>query len=170
MEAKMSDQNRDYAAIRRKVEAGVARQKWNYRIVFFVMHLIFYVVTMLAVWGTVAGNPQLRSVLFDNESGAKLIVLLPTFMWAAVILFHVASLYIETSAGEKAIRERFLMREVGEEILRKGLEDEALAEKPKRHGEALRELLSDDGELIPIDEDEGIEQSDYDARNHRVRS
>ena len=166
----MSDPNRDYTAIRRKVEAGVARQKWNYRIVFFVMHLIFYIVTMLLVWGTVAANPQLRDVLFNNEPGVGLIVLLPTIMWAAVILFHVASLYIETGAGEKAMRERFIMREVGEEMLRKGLEDEALPEKPKRHAETLHDLLSDDGELIPMDEDDPIEQRDYNPRANRAGS
>ena len=166
----MSDQNLDYTAIRRNVEKSLYRQKWIYRIVFFVAHVLFFVVAMLAVWGTVATDSQLRGVLFNNESGAAVIVILPTILWTAVILFHVASLFFESGAGEKAIRERLLMREAGEEILRKGLVDEGMLEKPKRRApvlEAEHVRLSDDGELIAVDEDERIEQRDYNARtNH----
>jgi len=166
----MSDQNLDYAAIGRNVEKSLYRQKWIYRIIFFLMHMLFYVVAMLAVWGTVATDSQLRAVLFNNETGAALIVILPTILWTAVILFHVASLFFESSAGEKAIRERLLMREAGEEILRKGLVDEGMLEKPKRHAtvsESERVRLSDDGERIPVDEDEFIEQSDHHARTNQ---
>lgn len=167
----MSDQNLDYAAIRHNVEKNLQRQKWSYRIIFFAMHMLFYLVTMLAVWGTVATDAQLRTVLFNNESGAGVIVILPTILWAAVILFHVASLYTESASGEKTIRERLLLREAGEEILRKGLMDEGLAEKPKRHAslyEAEHVRLSDDGEQLLADEDERIEQVDYNARTNQA--
>lgn len=167
----MSDQNLDYAAIRRNVEKRLRRQKWNYRIVFFVMHLLFFLVTMLVVWGVVAANSQLADTLFNNESGAAVIVILPTIMWAAVILFHVASLYIETGAGEKNMREKLLMREAGEEILRMGLVDEGTSEKPKRRARELEAepvRLSDDGEWISADDDEHIEQTDYKARANKL--
>lgn len=169
----MSDQNRDYAAIQRNIEAGIARQRKVYRMIFFVMHLIFYGVAMLAVWGTVAANAQLYQVLFNGQAGAGAIVLLPTILWAFVILCHGALLYTESDAAEKVMREQLLMRELGEEMLRQGLVDEGMTEKPKRHAEALeveRTLLSDDGELIPIDEDESLEQSDYSARTNREGS
>lgn len=162
----MSDQNPDYAAIRRNIEKGIARQRWNYRIIFFVMHVIFYVVMMMVVWGTVMTYPQLRDLLF-NGSSASLVVIAPSILWAVMILCHVAALFTETSAGEQNIRQRLLMQEVGEEILRKGLADDGMQEKPKRRAEALETeftRLSDDGELIPADEDEGVEESDYNVR------
>jgi hypothetical protein len=160
----MSNQNLDYAAIRSSVEKRVTRQKWIYRILFFVMHLLFFVGTMLVVWGTVAADAQLRAVLFAEGSGAPVLLLVPTIMWAMVLLFHVASLYIESAAGEKAMRERLLMREVGEEILRKGLVEEGMLEKPKRRTAAPNAhyvLSADDGELVPVDEDERIERSHH---------
>src|SRR5262249_58416622 len=120
------------AAIRQNIDKGIARQKWMYRIIFFGMHVFFYLVTMLAVWGVVLTNSQLRDVLFNSGLAAAVIVLMPTILWTAVILFHVASLYTETDAGEKSIRERLLMREIGEEILRKGLVEQGISEKPKR--------------------------------------
>jgi hypothetical protein len=164
----MADQDLDYAAIRRNVEKSVSHQKWVYRILFFVMHALFFVVAMLAVWGTIATDAQLRDVLFNQ--GSAVIVILPTILWAAVILFHVASLYLESSEGEKAMRERLLMREIGEDILRKGLAAEAMSEKPKRRNAVMEDQamrLSDDGELTPVDEDERIEHGDYHARaNH----
>jgi hypothetical protein len=162
----MSEQNLDYAAIRRNVEERLPRQKWTYRTVFFLFHVLFFAISMLTVWGTVAGDSQLQEVLFNNRSGAAVIVILPTILWTAVILFHVASLYIETDAGEKTIRERLLLREVGEDILRKGLMDEGILEKPKRRvaGQTNHMQLSDDGELLTVDEDERKEQRDYNAR------
>jgi hypothetical protein len=152
----MADQNLDYAAIRNSVEKGIQRQKWNYRIAFFVAHLLFFVIAMLAVWLTLTNDTQLSDFLFD--SGRSAIVIVPATLWATVLLFHVASLYFETRMGEKAIREQVLMREVGEDILRRAIEDDGVSEKPKRHGTRL----SDDGELI--DEDERIEQGDYNVR------
>lgn len=161
----MSDQNRDYATIRRNVEKGISRQRWTYRLIFFGTHLVFYLVSMLVIWGTVIADSQLRGDLLGSR--AEVIILLPSILWSLIILSHVASLYTESSMGEKAIRERVLMREVGEEILRKGLVDDELLEKPKRRAgvsEGERKRLSDDGELVSIDEDEG---RGYNARtNH----
>jgi hypothetical protein len=159
-EATMSNQDLDYAAIRRNVEKNVERQKWLYRILFFVMHVLFFLGTMFTVWGIVATNEQLRAILFTNQSAASLVVILPTIMWALVILFHVASLFLESSIGVKSLRQRMLMREVGEDILRKGDVDEELSEKPKRRAALeIEHLLSADrGELLPLDEDESRER------------
>lgn len=154
----MSDQNRDYATIRQNVEAGITRQKWAYRLIFFGFHVVFYLVTMAVVWGTLVANAPLRDRLFNGESGGSLIVILPTIMWTLLLLCHGAALYVETDAAEKNIRQQLLLREVGEDILRRGLMDENLSEKPKRNGVgAERMRLSDDGELIPGDEDEAVE-------------
>lgn len=169
----MSDQNRDYAAIRDNIEKGVVRERQNYRRIFFGMHLIVYMVTMVAVWGTVAANAQLYQILFNGQAGAGAIVIVPTILWAFVILCHVALLFTESDAAEKVMREKLLMRELGEEILRKGLADEGMAEKPKRRAaaaEVARTMLSDDGELIPADDDEALEQPDYNPRANRVGS
>jgi hypothetical protein len=125
----MSDQNRDYAAIRDNIEKGVTRERQNYRRIFFGMHLIVYVVTMVVVWGTVAANAQLYQILFNGQAGAGAgaIVIVPTILWAFVILCHVALLYTESDTAGKVMRERLLMRELGEDILRKGLVDAGMA-------------------------------------------
>jgi hypothetical protein len=165
----MFDQDREDATLRHRVEKGVSRQKWMYRIIFFLMHILFYAVSMLVVWGTLGSNPALRDFLFNGDAGGSVIVTLPTIMWAAVILFHAASLITESSAGEKAIREKLLMREVGEEFLRRAIVDDTALEKPKRRSESWdseRARLSDDGELIAVDEHDDIEERDQRARTH----
>jgi hypothetical protein len=151
----MSDQNLDYAAIQDNVEKGLLRKQQVYRRLFFWMHLLVYVVTMLAVWGVVSANSQLRDVLFNSGPGAAILVILPTIMWTAAVLFHVASLYFESETGQKALREQLLARDIGEELLRNGLTINGMLEKPKRHAatmEARRTVLSDDGELTLADE------------------
>ncbi|MBZ0302799.1 MAG: hypothetical protein K8J31_23850 [Anaerolineae bacterium] len=169
----MSEPDLDYAAIQRRVEKNLLRQKWLYRILFFVMHVLFYVVSMGVIWGTVMSNPQLRDVLADPDSGASILVLLPTVLWAAVILFHAASLYFESSLGEKALRKRLLMREVGDELLRQEPLAADRAEKPKRRDtltEARYRLSSDDGEFVLLDEDQPPDESDYPARTRQAGS
>jgi hypothetical protein len=155
----MSEQNLDYAAIRRNVDKRLSRQKWLYRIVFLVMHILFYLVTMLLVWNEVGSNVQLSSLLFSEESSALLVVLLPSIMWGTAILFHIASIFFETRTGEKAMRNQLLMREVGENIMRTGETDDAETEKPKRHALSLEEES--------VDEDEPLQQNDYNARPQR---
>ena len=155
----MSDQSRDHAALRRKVEKRVARQKWNYRITFFVMHLIFYLTAMLMIWGIVLTSPAVGDALFNSATAAPTIVLLPTILWGVVVFFHAAALYLETSAAEKSIRQRLLMRELGEELLRESLAADELPEKPKRQATAQEvgySRLTDDGELIRADEDDAL--------------
>lgn len=151
----MSDQNLDYAAIRRNIDKKVARQKWNYRIGFFIAHLLFYIVSLLIMWRTVALDP---------------LAIVPAIMWGMVLLFHVASLYFESSAGEKAIRKQLLMREVGDDILKMGNLDDATLEKPKRSAASIakRLRLSDDGELVPANDDLHLPHADYTARTNHV--
>ena len=150
----MADQNRDYAALRRRVEHSLKRQKQLYRLIFFGTHLVFFLISMAIVWGVVLTDSQLRQLLFSSGTAASAVVIVPTILWAVVILFHIASLYTETSTAEKAMREQLLMREIGEDILRQGRRDQKIAEKPKR-GAALEEaehsITRDDGEL-PLDE------------------
>jgi hypothetical protein len=172
-DAAMSDQNLDYAAISRNVEKRLARQKWQYRIGFFVAHALFFVVAMLVVLRTVAIDPQLRDVLYNSGSGASIIVFLPFILWTAVLLFHVASLYFESSAGEKVIRKQLLMHEVGEDMLRKGYLGDGMVEKPKRRAaelETKRMQLSDDGELVSVDDEQHLEQPDYSVRSKHAGS
>jgi hypothetical protein len=158
----MSHQNLDYVAIRRKVDKAVKNQKSVYRYIFFGMHLFFYLVTMLAIWGTVSASEQLRNVLFNNAPLTAIVVILPTALWSLMILCHMAALYIETDTAEKALREKLLMSEIGEDILRKGLLDASQNEKPKRgaFSDAAKILLSDEGELI----------SDGEADQHKARA
>ena len=147
----MSDQNLDYAAIRRKIERKLVRQKWNYRIGFFIAHLLFYIVSLLLVVRTVQSSAQLRAIPLSTGSDLSALVIVPAILWGMVLLFHVASLYFESSMGEKAIRKQLLMREVGDDILKMGNLDDATLEKPKRHAaaaDANRLRLSDDGELV----------------------
>ncbi|MBX3062755.1 MAG: hypothetical protein KF726_07255 [Anaerolineae bacterium] len=159
----MSD-HQDYAAIRRNIANQVARRKWQYRVLFFATHLIFYAISMLTIWLT-AGYASSHGGLYETGAAAT-ILLVPTILWTAVLLFHVASFYFETSAGEAAIRERLMMREVREEMLRKGMLADEATEKPKRYAAKL----SDDGELIPADDDDTAEQATYTARPNHLGS
>lgn len=167
----MSDENLDYGTIRRNIEKRVRRQKRLYRLIFFWMHLILFLVTMFVVWGTVMVNSQVREVLFNTTLAAALVVVLPTILWAVALLCHVAYLFAVSGIGEKQMREQLLMREIGQDIFRKGLINEGMLEKPKRRSadlEAERALLSDDGELIPADEDEQPEQRRSNIRANNI--
>ena len=166
----MSDQNLDYAAIRRKIERKLVRQKWNYRIGFFIAHLLFYIVSLLLVVRTVQSSAQLRAIPLSTGSDLSALVIVPAILWGMVLLFHVASLYFESSMGEKAMRKQLLMREVGDDILKMGNLGDATLEKPKRSAatNANHLRLSDDGELVPANDEQGLAQPDYNTRANQV--
>jgi hypothetical protein len=150
-ETTMSDL--DYAAIRRVVEKGIADKRRFYRKLFFRIHILFYLATMFIMWGIVIVNSQSGNSLYDGRFGEAAIVILPTVMWGFAVLCHAAALYIESSAGERALREKILTETLGEEIRR--LDIYQIVDKPKRNNSPMetdRLVLTDDGELVYADE------------------
>ena len=147
----MSNQNPEYAAVvRHGVASGAVRQKWVNRGVFFVTHLVLYLVTMAAVWGLALNDPQLRAVLFDSGSGAAGIVILPTILWTMAILCHVALLYTEWGVSEKLLHEYMFLREAGADMLRRGLLEDGTHDSTSPP--ALAPGAYDYGEFVPADE------------------
>jgi hypothetical protein len=147
----MPNQRQDYTAIQDKLELGLRRRKRLYRTLFFVMHLVFFAVSMLVVWGTLMGSAVLQDTLFNGGTGAALVVVVPTILWAFVLLFHVAALFFETSRGEIAIRRQLAAREISEDMLR-GETQEKLKRRDPLESEHMR--LTSDGELIPLDDEQ----------------
>lgn len=149
----MPDQPLDYAAIERKIETGIANKKKFYHKLFFGVHLTFFASTLLVIWAIALSNSQLRETLFNTSLGAAMIIILPTIVWAMVMLIHTAVLYIESNAAEESMRQELLANEFARQMLREGLAKEAALEKSKnRFVEEKLVRLSTDGELMSVDE------------------
>jgi hypothetical protein len=134
----MSQDQIDYKAVRRRVEEGVQKQKRTTRAVFFAISTIF-----LFVFGVIAFGILSDAGLAGNEEvvGAMVMMGMAGFMGA---LFQLISLFLDTKSGEASMRDKLIARELGEEMLRMGLEDD-MQQKQKR---AMR--LASDGELEEI--------------------
>jgi hypothetical protein len=135
----MANDQLDYAEIRRRAEQRVTKRKE------FMMHLAIYILVNVGLWigflflGGLIGGPW-----------PLLIPLLSTIGWGLAVAIHGVVNYFETT-GMDAIREREYQRELQHEMRRRGIDDPALLDKPKRD-QAVR--LSDDGELVYEDEEE----------------
>lgn len=140
----MSQNDLDYRAIRRNVEAGVQKQKRRARTGFFLgsigMFLAFAFVAWVVFPATLPG--------FSANAGAFGSILMLTMGWLATLAFQGASLIFDTKAGEEQIRARLTAREIHREMMRLGADEDLYQEKAKR---MMR--LGEDGELVEIVED-----------------
>jgi hypothetical protein len=139
----------DYRVIRKRVEAGVAQEKFRRRMALLAGSTFTYLLFMVIGWA-----------IFLSSGGAGLTVLgsdgqpdqifLGTMIMASVaglmpLIFQAVSLSLDTKRGEDQIRERLVAQEINREMLRMGLDD--VEEQEKRKG-MMR--LTDDGELEEV--------------------
>jgi hypothetical protein len=113
----------------------------------FIQHLAIYVIINLCLW-----------VMFLFIGGLVrspwplVLPLLSTFGWGIGVAIHGVVTYLETGVMEN-MQEREFERELRREMLRRGITDPAVMEKPKREERDRVVRLSEDGELI-YEEDE----------------
>ncbi|NWF71232.1 MAG: hypothetical protein HXY40_19295 [Chloroflexi bacterium] len=134
----MAQDQIDYRAVLRRVEEGIKKQKTTTRAFFLASSFTLYTIFMLIGWGIAR-----EAGVLVNEDAVSAMVMLSVAGFMS-LLFQFISVMLETKAGEASIRERLIARELGEEMLRLGMEDEA-QDKRKR---VMR--LSSDGELAEI--------------------
>ena len=138
----MSDQSIE-DRVRQRVEKRTKQRN------AFMMHLIAFVITNAVLW---------MLYLSDRSQGAKgglpwLIYV--TFFWGIGLAYNALSVY-QNSGAAVARREATIQREI--EFERENMGSDGMYEKPKRDDRAMR--LSDDGELIPA-EDEDLQDSSH---------
>jgi len=135
----MANDQLDYAEIRRRAEQRVTKRKE------FMMHLAIYILVNIGLWIAflfIGGLIQ--------QTWPLLIPLLSTIGWGLGVAIHGVVNYFET-AGMDTIRDREYQRELEREMRRRGIDDPALLDKPKRD-QVVR--LSDDGELLYEEEEQ----------------
>lgn len=120
------------AQLRKQVEARIQRRN------AFYMHLLVYVGINLFLW-----------LIWLSEPSKELWPLYVSLPWGVGLAAHAMVFYQNSSWGLQR-REQTIRREIELEKRRLGLADETY-EKPKRD-QVMR--LSDDGEMIPADDDD----------------
>ncbi len=152
----MPDDDLDYRQMRARVEKRVKKRAE------FVLHLSIYVTANLMIWG-------LFLLLVSRSDGKEALLLAPTLLtlaWGLGLVVHGVDTYLQTGALD-GMRERELRREIALERLRRGITDDdesAITGKPKREP-VMR--LSDDGEMVPVEDDSDDEHNDRSASSRR---
>ncbi len=150
----------DYRAIRKRVEAGIAQQKFRNRMGLFVGSLFMYIVFMAVGWGMFLSSGGQNIPILDAQGDSVLVGAMMMLSMAGFfgVLFQFIALTMETKRGEERIRERLVAREINREMLKMGLDE--VEEHEKRKG-LMR--LTDDGEL------EEVVEEPADLRDERGR-
>src|SRR5579859_5497531 len=135
----MSNDQIDYEAIRQRAEKRVkARAE-------LVLHLSIYLIVNLMLWALwfIGTN------VLDWPGREFPWPILVTLMWGVGLAIHGAYVYTQTNMLD-AMRETAIQQEVEREMRMRGMDTQtAEPDKPKRD-RAVR--LSDDGEMVPVDE------------------
>lgn len=140
----------DYRAIRKRVEAGIAQQKFRTRMGLFAGSLVMYIVFMIIGWGMFVMSGGQNVPIVDAQGDSVLVSAMVMLSMAGFfgVLFQFIALMTDTKRGEERIRERLVAKEINREMLRMGMDD--VEEHEKRKG-MMR--LTDDGELEEVVED-----------------
>jgi hypothetical protein len=148
----------DYAAIRKRIAAGIQREKRSMRLIFFVASLVMFIVFTVLAWGMSGLNPlnatnipAIPSHLSESLTSAMIML---NIGWLAALIFQFAGIVVDTRVGEQQIRDRVTGREMNKALLALGEDESAPIREKAKH--MMR--LTDDGELEAI-----VEPEAYDA-------
>lgn len=158
----MRDDNLDYTAIRRRVEAELQQDRRRGQIALFAVDVFIFCLFMLLTWVLVPATSS-RFSMTDDVLAAMILL---SIGWSVGLVMHaITALGIGSKGWIDRHRRRLLAREI--EYARLGIDDDLLDEsvlvqKAKRGGK-LR--LSDEGEMLDIVDDHYI--GDEEPRQQR---
>lgn len=141
----------DYRAIRKRVEAGVQRQKRITRTTLFVVSLCLYILFMIIGWAIFLsfGGAEASAAAASGRSDSPLIgaMIMLSVSGFLGVMFQAISLSLDTRLSEESIREKLVAREINREMLSMGMDETEVSDKRKG---MMR--LTDDGELETLDD------------------
>ena len=147
----------DYRAINERVEVGVKKEKNFAKFILFAVNLGLFVMFLFMAWNMYLSNGgvpprweefvNLPGVIKSAGNPATSALVMLTVGWAVALLFQVISLIMDTSLGERSIRDKVTGREMRKELARLQVEN---LEEPEKLKVMMR--LTDDGELEAVDD------------------
>jgi hypothetical protein len=130
----------DYAALRRRVEEGVRRDKRRLRLVMLSVSAFLYVLF-------VAIALALASTAFLSNAATGALTML-IVGWGVTLFLQGMTFAADTAAGERQMRQQAMAREIQRIFEQRAFEEAAYLERKAKRGGRLE--VSDDGELIEI--------------------
>jgi hypothetical protein len=147
----------DYRAIRKRVEAGVQRQKRITRGTLLVVNLFLYILFLIIGWGIffASGGGEASAALASGRSDSPLVgaMIMLSMSGFLGLMFQSIGFFLDTKAGEESMREKLVAREINREMLKMGLDDTEVSDKRKG---MMR--LTDDGELESLDDAVAVDE------------
>ncbi len=140
----MSDNPLDADKIRQYVDQNFKKARRTQHLILWGTNFCFFVVLSLIAWLIVLGKPPVS----DQTMAALTLV---SAGWMVGLIMHSIALYTESEAGQRQIRQQLALKAMQEALGQTALDAPEAQEKPKR---AQVVELSDDGELIPVEETE----------------
>lgn len=154
----------DPRELRAKVQQEVTKRQTFAKRIFFASSLIFLGVFGTLGWGF-ALNAMNQMAIPESVSGGIIggMVFL-TAGWGVSVLYQGISLFMDSKAGAKAIRDQVAAQVIAREQLAGLMDEPESAEKPKRD-EAYE--LTDDGEIQPADD--YLSEAEIEAKRRAAR-
>jgi len=139
----------DLHELRAKVQQEVEKRQTFARRVFFGGSVGFFAVFGVLGWGLVLNALNQMNMPESVSSGIIGGMVMLTAGWGISVMYQGISLYMESKAGERTIRDQVAAQVIAREQLSGLLDGPESAEKPKRD-EAYE--LTEDGEIQPADD------------------
>jgi hypothetical protein len=140
----------DYEELNERVEQALERRKNLMRIAMYATSVFIFVLFVVLAWLIASGSLDAATVTkpdMDNVTAAMILLTIGGF---TTLVFNGIGMLVETKGFEKQIRKEVLVEQFGDNL------QELATMKRKRSEERLTDEtvmeISDDGELIPVEE------------------
>lgn len=141
----------DYGDLQAEIEREVVHQRRLAGRIFFGTNLLLLILFMIISMSMVFGS----GIQPTDTHLAALIML--GVGWAVATFMQGMALMIDSNSGEKQIRDR-VMRDKMNTLMQQEMLRRAVAERSAKPKREERLALSEDGELVPLDEWEAEQQ------------
>jgi hypothetical protein len=147
----MADDQLEFDEIRSYVDQNIHRYTMMQQVTLFAVNLILFIIfAIAAIAAAVAsGRSADLNLLQKNSDPAVVALVLPLVGWMVGVILHGAALFLNTRYGDRTLRGQLAMRVMGRKLADAASDQSETKEKPKREVSDQYVRLSDDGELIP---------------------
>jgi hypothetical protein len=148
----MANDQLDFDDIRTYVDQNIYRYKMMQHVTLFTVNLILFIIfSAVAIASAVASGRFADLDLLQKTSNPTVFMALalPMIGWMVGVILHGAALFLNSRYGERTLRGQLAMRAMGRKLADAASDQSETKEKPKREVGEQYVRLSDDGELIP---------------------
>lgn len=140
--------------VQARVERRMRRQKTTVRWTMTIVNVVLFNLFVIISWAAVLNDPTLAVRLQSDTDALGTALFLLSMGWFSGLFLQFVNTLSDSGVGDERLRRRILSEEITVQMYEQQLADARAADKRKNEDAAGAMTLSDDGELVPLADDD----------------